>query len=393
NSVKNSYLNMFSSDKKASSHTLNTHAEGLIAGDICPVNNSVLYYKIPDTLDYISIGEVSYEDDFKELGSLSKKTETVLTGMNIPHPKSWLEVKIEENITNSLKEGSRDVKYSRDEVKSAGILENKFAYSLLKEIYNKKNSSIKKLTEAFNGNNKDEIEKNLEIFENAGLINKDYVILCKKSNQQILQVSSKEAIEETSKSTFKCFICGNPIASEEIDEIIACSDFGKKLLENDHWLLIKFLSCLDKLQTKKNNIYIQSDNLSMQKIFIQKNQKLILVIICNKKLELNDSYQISSLINTFGVPFTILISPGNFTYLMKSYLKKSASETQFSFIENLQHLEKEITAIFNAFDKNLMEETFFGFNDLTYIDLQDAVLSKIIKDNGKESNVKTKSKK
>ncbi|MFH1452406.1 MAG: hypothetical protein ABIH00_00275, partial [Armatimonadota bacterium] len=46
NSVKNSYLNMFSSDKKASSHTLNTHAEGLIAGDICPVNNSVLYYKI-----------------------------------------------------------------------------------------------------------------------------------------------------------------------------------------------------------------------------------------------------------------------------------------------------------------------------------------------------------
>lgn len=392
NSIKTNYLDIFSFKQ----HDLPTPEDGnLMLGDILLTSNAILYYKIPKTNNCITIGQISYDDDLSELNNMAEQMTSILNDLNISHAKNWEEMKIENNIIDSLKESSCEVKFDKNEIKTAGLLEDKFSYSLLKEIYSRKNTSIKNLLETFGIDNKARIEKEIEIFEKANLVTKDYVILCRKSNQQILQVSSKAAIEETSQSSFKCFICGNPIASEEIDEIITCSLFGRKLLANDYWLLIKFLNHLDNLKIKRQDVYVQSDNLSVQKVFVQNNQRLIFVVICNKKLELNDSYHLSSLINTFNIPFIILVSPDSFTHLMKSYLTKNSPSSQFIFIEDLHNFEKEINLFFNNFEKALAEEIFDEFSHLTYIDLKEPILSKILpstaeKQTSKEENVSEK---
>lgn len=384
NSNKLGYLELFSDAK---TQTAFEYEGELACGDILLVNNSILYYKIPKEYDYVIIGAVSNNDTFAELNDLASKINEILNGINASIAGGWEETKTEENIINSLKEASCEIKFDKNEIKTTALLEDKFSYSLLKEIYNKRNTSMKNLIDTFGPERRERIEKDLASFEKAGLVTKDYVILCKKSNQQILQVSSKQAIEETSQSSFKCFICGNPIANEEIDEIITCSALGKKLLTNDYWLLIKFLDHLDDLSIKKENIFVQSDNQLIQKVFVRQNQKLIFVVICNKKLELNDSYQLSSLINTFNTPYVILVSPGAFTHLMKSYLTKNSPDTQFIFIEELHIFEKEINAFFANFDKNLIEEIFEGFNNLTYVDLKDAIIGKVTGDEKEPAEV------
>lgn len=395
-SIKENYAQVFSScepEKKIIPQI--SDSDTLAAGDIFLKESSVLFYLIPKSLNSITIGEISPDDSFANLAEFSAKVEEALAGANITSSKKWEETKIEESITNSLKEASHEVKFDKNELKATSLLEDKFSYSVLKEIFDKKHSSVKNLIDAFGQDNKEKIEKLLENFEKANLINKDYVILCRKSNQQILQVSSKQAIEETSQSMFKCFICGNPIASEEIDEIITCSDFGKKLLINDFWLLIKLLNYLDTAKIKRENIYIEADTSSLQKVFIKKNEKLILVVICNRKLELNDSYHLSSLINTFCVPFVILVSPNNLTYLMKSYLVKNSPESEFIFIEDLHSFEKEINSFFENFDKSLLVEVFEEFNNLTYIDLKNAILGKFAgtgEDNYKKETLSEKPK-
>lgn len=399
NSVKTSYLDTFSFKQK--DFTLPQNGN-LTIGDIILTSNSILYYKIPKTNDQLIIGQLSYDDNFTELNDISEKIISILDKLNITRGKNWEIVKIEDTIIDSLKEGSSDIKFDKADLKAADLLENRFSYSIIKEIFSRKNTSIKNLLEKFGIDNNMRIEKEIENFEKANLITKDYVILCRKSNQQILQVSSKAAIEETSQSSFKCFICGNPIASEEIDEIITCSDFGKRLMTNDYWMLIKFLNHLDVLKIKRSDVYVQSDNLSIQKVFIRENQKLIFVVMCNKKLELNDSYHLSSLINTFNVPFIILVSPESFTHLMKSYLTKNSPSSQFIFIEDLHNFEKEVNSFFDNFEKKLVEEIFEEFSDLTYIDLKEAVLNKILpgtasgpaaKDEDALEKPKTKSKK
>lgn len=392
NSVKTSYLDTFSFKQKDFTFSENGN---LTIGDIILTSNSILYYKIPKTNDRLITGQLSYDDNFAELSDLTEKITSILDNLNITRGKNWEEVKIEDTIMDSLKEGTSDIKFDKSDLKAADLLENRFSYSLIKEIFNRKNTSIKNLIEKFGIDNKVRIENEIENFEKANLITKDYVILCRKSNQQILQVSSKAAIEETSQSSFKCFICGNAIASEEIDEIITCSDFGKRLMTNDHWMLIKFLNYLDRLKIKRSDVYVQSDNLSIQKVFIRENQKLIFVVMCNKKLELNDSYHLSSLINTFNVPFIILVSPESFTHLMKSYLTKNSPSSQFIFIDDLHDFEKEINLFFDNFEKKLVEEIFEEFSGLTYIDLKEAILNKILPasmSSAKEEDIQEKPK-
>jgi hypothetical protein len=92
-------------------------------------------------------------------------------------------------------------------------------------------------------NQTDEIRRSLESKE---LIEKELVVICKKSQSQIARVPSREALQSMSRQGLKC-ACGRSVSDENVEEVVSVTDLGRVLLDGSRWLtllLLEELQCV-----------------------------------------------------------------------------------------------------------------------------------------------------
>lgn len=339
-------------------------------------NNDFYFYKISVDKKELTAGFIANGVP-KNFSAFIQEIEKTLKKLGGAQSVVWEDIKLPLEVTESIQADSLKIKPTKEELQAIKLLEDKSAFSVLKAISQHESFTLHKLLELY-GKEKDIIEKHIAEFEKAGLISRDYVVLCRRTNQQILRVSSKEAIKETSQKDFKCFICGNPISSEKIDELINLSGFGKKIMEDDFWLLVKLYKTLEKLKIQKEQISIKpSKKEAFQNIFVNLNEQLALLILTNQELTLDDAFQISTIILAYQIPYIAVISTQPISYLMKNYLHENQPKTNFSFIEDLGHLEKNLKEFFDSIEQNYIKSIIQPLNFVTPVKIHNLILQKI----------------
>ncbi|MBI2252482.1 MAG: hypothetical protein HYU63_07080, partial [Armatimonadetes bacterium] len=351
----------------------NKKNEEEFTGEIFPIDiNNLFYYKFHNKKKIFEAGYIS-QGEFKEFDNFIKKIEQTLKELDIKFT-AWIPLGSFLEIKETLKKYAVKITPTEEEFKASRELQIKNAYELLSIIQKGENINLAKL---FDSHLEASIIEQLLIkFEKLNLIIKDYVLFCKKSGQQILRVSTKSAIEEASEKAFKCFICGNSIAVENVGEIISCSEFGKKMLSGDYWLITRILDSLRHLGIKSEDIYFYTYE-NLHSFLINLNQKIISLVFTNQKLTLEEVYLINAQINTYSINHLIVIYPENIFPLIKNYLENNNPEVSFYFIENLKELEHKMEESYIFIEKNHIKEIIEPFNSLTLIDIQELILNKI----------------
>lgn len=348
-----------------------------LAGDFfVPQKGAIFYYIIPEGRDYIEAGAVSrFEipsgfDDFCS----ALRDEIVSAGAQ---PKGgWQHLTVKKEIVDLIKEHSQQIHPDEKEIKASKELENFESRNILNTILNAENLLLNKLAESFD---RTTIEPATEKFQKIGLLTRDYVVFCRKTAQQILRVASRAAIEESSQKFFKCYICGNPISEERLDEVVSITPFGRKLLERNHWLIIRLHELLEKSGVKAEDIYIHSDSGSnIQNIFLIIDNLLFLISACERKMSLNDAFAINAHIGSYKINDCIVISLEKTPHLMKSHLIEANKESTFIFLDSLVDLENRINEILESKEKALLKEIFAPFTALTSVNIQEIILGKAL---------------
>ncbi len=72
----------------------------------------------------------------------------------------------------------------------------------------------------------------------AGLIRKEYLVLCRKDSRTLCQVASTEDLNEVSGGKLVCATCGRKFSEEMLHEIFAGTDRGKHLITASRWMMI-----------------------------------------------------------------------------------------------------------------------------------------------------------
>lgn len=348
-----------------------------LAGDFfVPQKGVIFYYIIPDGKDFVEAGAVSRFEIPSGFNDFCSALENVIVSAGARLKGGWQHLTVKKEIVELIKEHSHQIHPDEKEIKASKELENFESRNILNTVLNAENLLLNKLTEVFDRHT---IESAAEKFQKMGLLTRDYVVFCRKTGQQILRVASKAAIEESSQKFFKCYICGNPISDERLDEVVSVTPFCRKLLERNHWLIMRLHELLGKSGVKSEDIYIHSDSGSnIQNIFLIIDNLLFLLSACERKISLNDAFAINAHIGSYKISDCIVVSLEKTPHLMKSHLVEANKESTFIFLDSLADLENRIKEILESKEKALLREIFAPFTPLTSVNVQEIILGKAL---------------
>ncbi|MCD4783323.1 MAG: hypothetical protein K8T10_05750 [Candidatus Eremiobacteraeota bacterium] len=347
----------------------------LLGGDIVYVApDTIMYYKVPRDDEIIEIGIVG-DTSTKEFNDFALRIKTSIFDALESPDQVWEPMKQLNASFKLLVDDSKTVKPGEEEVLAAIEIEDKQARALMAVIKEKDSIFLDKLMEETNAEDLEEITKT---FADLGLVNTDFVLLCNKTGQQILRIPDKSALDEISQKGFKCFICGASMSDEKLVRAVSCSDFGKKMLEDDYWFLILVLNALNTLGIGHEKCYIYSGDSPDRNIFLNINNETVMLQLLNRKLTLDDAYLINAHIAAYKLNYLILISTSSVSDLMKSHLEETNPNCFISFIEGLSGIAMKVKKILVGKEKKRLEEILTVMKELTPIPIEELVIRKVL---------------
>lgn len=350
-----------------------------VFGDVTLTNDKdVLFYDINLIERNIKIGFVGKSDEQETAVNLLNefKRKIMLAAQSLNAENSvWVSKEYDQQILQAIENQSSVCIPSEEETDLSLVLEDAKTRNFLYKIKDCSSTSIAKI---FPQSDIPQIAPIVDIFEKRKVITKEFVVQCGKTGQPILKVSSRNALEETPQGANKCFICGNSLANETIDEIISCSEIGKKFIENGFWLQIRILHSLKQAGVDLNKVRIWQGDNSFIYLFSIINGQSYLFVLTDKKTTVDDMYKINLYISSYNIENVLLISTEPIPLLIKKHIEKSSgSEASFNFIETLEAIDKMIDLFIIDRSSAYISNQLSNFVDFTPVKLNELIIKSV----------------
>jgi hypothetical protein len=348
-----------------------------ITGDLLMTDpDTLLYYMFKRDEALLEAGIIT-KTDTGNLAPFCEQLLEIINDSDILADEEWEDVLFNDDVYQTIKEVSHIIKPGTQEVEASGFLAEELALRFLERIKGSEATSLYKLVDA---RELPRLTPVVDRLEKMGLLTKDFVVICSKTGQPILKVSSRSAIEETSNEANKCFICGNPLSREIIDEIVSCSDFGKKLVEDNYWFPVRILSALQAFGIPNENVHVQMTENGIINVFLILNEQSYLFILCNKKLTLDDAYFVNAYISAFSINHALVICTEKLSAIMQRHIKDNNRNVDINFIDSLRNLDEAIGCYLLERGKEQLTGILEPFTKLTPVKIQDLVLKRVARE-------------
>lgn len=354
------------------SETLAPQAASFQAGEIfLTKEGGILYYAVSKDTGALIAGGLFKDNKDQVFDDFIGQLEKALNKIDGKLKPEW-ETASPKNISNLLQETEPANLPEKKELLGADNLQNSDNFKLLSFLQDIKNIYLQELMDKV-PEAKD--PEQLAQMEKAGLIQRDFVVLCQKTNQQILRVGSKSGLEDSAQKGLKCYICGNLLSAEKTEEIITPSEIGLKLLKDNLWLRCLVVDCLSKLNFTPEEIRIAPE--ASSHLFLTINGESMLLVLMTQPLELTHAQLINAHIASYGIKELILLSKQPIPTLIKGYLSQNNPDCKIHYLENLDKMEKELGAILQKSQEEKVTCQLKPFDELTRILLHNLLLKSL----------------
>ena len=263
---------------------------------------------------------------------------------------------------------------SLEEITAAQSLRDREARCLLEQIKEAGSIFLNKIE----GMDREVLEERIHQFKELGLLSMDYAVLCRRTGQQILRVSDKATIDESSQKAFKCFICGSPIADEMVEEVLACTESGSQMLSNRTWLLVLVRGILADLGIPAQALKIYRNPKLPVQIFISINGLRYLFVLCTEAMSVDQSYLVGAHLAAYGLEHAVIISTERITTLMRSHLKQTNPQASFEFLDHIEVLAADLERIVVEQQRHYLAQELQNMAPLTKVDVSSLVLERML---------------
>ena len=221
-------------------------------------------------------------------------------------------------------------------------------------------------------------EECIRKFEELKLINKEYAVLCRRTGQQILRVADRSTIDESSQKSFKCFICGNPIAQEVVEEIATSNALCTEMFNDNKWLLILIQGILGDLGVDSRDIQVYKAPKLPTRLFLSLNGQRYLLVLCTEAMTLDQANLISAHLAAYKLHQAIIISTTNISMLMRHHLAKINENVIFHFICDLHNLDSDIKDILTQQLRECVINQLDDISKATPVSIPNLVLARMM---------------
>jgi hypothetical protein len=178
--------------------------------------------------------------------------------------KSVEEIKVSDTFSLTHKKVLESLK--EYDLKQASLEEKKALFELISDTkikdilieFNKKgNILLSDFLADMSQEDKDTAERKLNFLSGQGLLDKNLVVICKKTNQWWnMTIPSLNMLSELEKSGVTCTSCGAKITDERVDSLFRISQTGSKLVTGSYWMVGKVVEVLRRSGLRESEIFV-----------------------------------------------------------------------------------------------------------------------------------------
>lgn len=250
--------------------------EAYVRGELFSADDHVFYLSFddrsgPDTIRAGIVYDSQTTEPFRKLDAFCKDVRDLLMqrgsgGSDTLQPDAFPEWEhgranmpegfkafVARQDTDSLFTSVRHKKMG-DRIRAAAILENTSARVFLRRAKEAhvEGYAAKLLT----GETLAPYESSIERLTEAGLIEKEVQVSCRKTGHALFRLPNAHALAVVTVSDATCSECGSPVADEKVEEVIAPTLLANSLLEDGSWLISRLYQVLRELGIPESEIAV-----------------------------------------------------------------------------------------------------------------------------------------
>jgi len=198
----------------------------------------------------------------------------------------------------------------------------------------------------------------------TGLIESEIVVVCGKSQAQVMRAANRDLLADLSSKGIKC-ACGRPLIEERVEEALAITDLGRSMLDKGRWLTILLVEELPALGISSDSILVEQ-NVGGDEIDCLANisGELALFELKDKEFSLGNAYSFGAKIAITNPEHQIIVTTervGNDAreHFKRARLAGGAKESpnfdpegqqsrEISYIEGVESMREALRALVGA---------------------------------------------
>lgn len=327
----------------------------------------LMYYTVDPQREYIEAGCFLPQGEGTQAfqGFCERIKDAILPGYKDREPL-W-KPHVEVNPTFELvREEARRLTPGEDQLAGATALADPNRRHLLRTVQAQRSCLLESLA---TGRSLMEIGPDLQMLEELGLLQREFVVFCRENGNQITRVGNFSQIEEATRRGFKCFSCGRPIAEERIDQILACTSHGEVLAGHNYWLAQVVSAHLEELgiQTDQQLALDSAGNRTMQ-VFGHHDGMLVMVEVREDTVGLDDVFVFFSHVGYYRPDLAFYLTTRPVAPEVRKYIQTPCG-VPVVLVEDPDDLERAMREVLDRLQLDRVQGVIEGLEPLTNVDV------------------------
>jgi hypothetical protein len=183
-------------------------------------------------------------------------------------------------------------------------------------------------------------EAALRELDDADLLAREHVIICRKSSNQVNRVDNPQKVEQMSKMGVLCS-CGAPIENERLERFLRPSDTLIRLLDGSFWMTARLLEVLTRQGISTNRILLTVQQGTEElDAFVDVDGTLLLFEMKDSIFSMGHAYSFGARLGLYKPKFGIVLTTKGVAPEVRTHFERIKPDARIIYIEQLEDLEK-----------------------------------------------------
>ncbi|HYN16034.1 MAG TPA: hypothetical protein VES66_09650 [Terriglobales bacterium] len=181
--------------------------------------------------------------------------------------------------------------------------------------------------------------------ENAGLVSTNYVVICKRTSNQVARLLSKDKVAEIAKLGVSCS-CGNQIANERIEDLIVPAAILEKMLTQSYWMSARLVTELESLGVDPDKILLNlQDSPEEIDAFVDVEDTLLMFELKDAEFSMGHAYSFGARIAMYKPAYAVMVSTKGIGPEVREHFKKIKPASEVIYVSNLAELKQALADV------------------------------------------------
>lgn len=199
----------------------------------------------------------------------------------------------------------------------------------------------------------------------AGLIDQQYVVICRKTSNQVNRLASKGAVDHMAAAGILC-ACGQPIREERIEELLTPTALLKRFLDGSYWTSVLLVRELKALGIPTDRVILNRREGSEEvDAFVDLDGNLVMFELKDDQFSMGHAYAFGARIAEYRPEYAVIVAARGVAPEVKSHFGRVEPDSALVFVESLDGLGLKLNEIISDIRARRALEIFDSLRPMT----------------------------